>query len=113
MNEKKENELNTYFIPLNYKLDASLFGIEIKWKRVGESVLIGLIAFFCISYLFTTIGFFGFKSLIVEFSATVILFLVSMNGIKGVSLLEYFRRMLHFRQIKKMYGEPDEKYLEE
>lgn len=36
MNEKKENELNTYFIPLNYKLDASLFGIEIKWKRVGE-----------------------------------------------------------------------------
>lgn len=113
MNEKNENELNTYFIPLNYKLDASLFGIEIKWKRVGESVLIGLIAFFCISYLFTTIGFFGFKSLIVEFSATVILFLVSMNGIKGVSLLEYFRRMLHFRQIKKMYGEPDEKYLEE
>ena len=113
MDEKKENELNTYIIPLNYKLDASLFGIEIKWRRFGESVVIGLIAFFCISYLFTTIGFFGFKSLIVEFTAMIISFLISMNGIKGVSLLEYFRRMLHFRQIKKIYGEPDEKYLEE
>lgn len=46
MDEKKENELNTYIIPLNYKLDASLFGIEIKWRRFGESVVIGLIAFF-------------------------------------------------------------------
>lgn len=112
-NENKENELDSYIIPINYKLDASLFGIEIKWKRFGESLLIGIAVFMATSFLFSTLNYYGFMSLILEFVVTVVAFVISMNGIKGVSLLEYIRRFLHFRQIKKKYGEPDEKYLEE
>ena len=58
---KKNNDLDEYTIPINYKLDASLFGIEIKWKRFGESVLMGIAVFFQ-QYLFIlqSFGFLGF-----------------------------------------------------
>ena len=113
MDNKKDNELDEYIIPINYKLDASVFGIEIKWKRFGESLIIGFFIFIAVSSLFSMFNFFGFTSLLLELFSTIIAFAISMNGIKGVSLLEYIRRMLHFRQIKKLYGKPDEKYLEE
>ena len=51
--------------------------------------------------------------MILELASPVVAFVISMNGVKGVSLLEYIRRILHFRRIKKKYGEPDEKYLEQ
>lgn len=110
---KKNNDLDEYTIPINYKLDASLFGIEIKWKRFGESVLMGIAVFLAISFIFSAIGFYGFLSMILELASPVVAFVISMNGVKGVSLLEYIRRILHFRRIKKKYGEPDEKYLEQ
>ena len=42
---RKDEKLKIYRIPLNFKIDASVLGFTIEWKRLFESLAVGAICF--------------------------------------------------------------------
>lgn len=113
-NSKQDEELNTYRIPLNFQIDAAPFGFIIKWRRLGESLGIGLLSLVVTVLLLNSIGIKGLTNLLAGAIIAIIGFAISMNGINGVSLIEYILRISHFLRTKTfgVYGKPDEDYLE-
>lgn len=109
---RKDEKINTYVIPQNFKVDASFLGFTIQWKRLIESLAVGVILFFVAlivgSMLFTDSG----VLLIVELLAFIAGTAISMVGINGVSWFDYIFRIRHFLKERKVYGPPEEEYLE-
>lgn len=111
-NQNKDEELKTYRIPLNFQIDAAYFGIIIKWRRFGESLVIGAIVLVATILTLSSMGIKGLVNLIAGAGMAIIGFAISMHGISGVSLFEYLTRISHFMRTKKVLGPPDEEYLE-
>lgn len=109
---RKDEEIKVFRIPLNFKMDASFLGFTIQWKRLLESLAVGVACFAVVLILGSTFLADAKMLLVAEILAFIAGTAASMVGINGVSLLDYVMRILHFLKERKIYGPPDEEYLE-
>lgn len=109
---RKDEKLKIYRIPLNFKIDASVLGFTIEWKRLFESLAVGAICFLTALMIGGMFSLDAKVMLGIEALGFIGGTAASMVGINGVSLLDYLLRIFHFMKERKVYGPPDEAYRE-
>ena len=109
---RKDENLKIYRIPLNFKIDASVLGFTIEWKRLFESLAVGAICFLTALMIGGMFSLDAKVMLGIEALGFIGGTAASMVGINGVSLLDYLLRIFHFMKERKVYGPPDEAYRE-
>ena len=109
---QKDQKLKIYRIPLNFKIDASVLGFTIEWKRLFESLAVGAICFLTALMIGGMFSLDAKVMLGIEALGFIGGTAASMVGINGVSLLDYLLRIFHFMKERKVYGSPDEGYRE-
>lgn len=110
---RKDETINIYRIPMNFKIDASFLGFTIQWKRLFESLVVGVLCFITVLIIGGMFSLDAKMMLIVELLGFIGGTAASMVGVNGVSLFDYILRIMHFLKERKVYGPPDEEYMEQ
>lgn len=95
---RKDEKLKIYRIPLNFKIDASVLGFTIEWKRLFESLAVGAICFLTALMIGGMFSLDAKVMLGIEALGFIGGTAASMVGINGVSLLDYLLRIFHFHE---------------